>query len=58
MLLDEIKRTIEAPNASYRAGYRDAKLELRRRLRLVDQASDAADQSCAIIKIVTEFIDA
>ncbi len=59
MLLDEIKRTIEAANESYASGYRDAKLELRRRLRAVavGKGDEAVTQTCEMLAVVSEFID-
>lgn len=58
-LLDEISQTVSAMNDSYMTGYRDAKLELRRRLRAVTvgKGTEAVTQTCEMLAIVSEFID-
>lgn len=57
-LLDEIKQTISAINESYMTGYRDAKLELRRQLRVVTESGHgSATLTLELLRIVSEFID-
>jgi hypothetical protein len=57
--LDQVRDMLTAINNSYSLGYRDAKLELRRRLRAVavGKGEAAIEQTCAMLAIVSEFID-